>query len=470
MIRKKLEMKMIKIIRHITLSRSTALLLISFIGILSFVGLIVPQLSESSIEPYDQWKEANGFIAHVAEALNLNRMFTSEIFLASIFVMLVVVVYSLVNLYSSVRRSGGTKNPVVPDKNFINYFSFLVSNEKSIDTILVRMQKKGYVLSDKSEILYSMRKNFISRWGTVVFHLGLILIMLTGLGTYLFQSRGFVQLLERDTFFGSKADFLNTENGILASKFAPQVNVVLKNFSPEYYSNGDIKSLESSVLIGRNNEQPVPAKLSINEPYEIDGLKIYQSTSFGYTVGLNLERDNQIIPVYFSLDHPGKFGKPYFGTSDFPTTDYLMTMKLTPDPSNKSFELKNPELYLEISEQGQQKFSGIIQPGESINIGSSKFTFSDIRFWSGLIVTKNPFVPFAFIGFGLILIGLVMVYIFPTRTIYISVEQVENNWKLAFGGVARREKAIFENEFNELIESLYIEEGALNVGTRMVEV
>jgi hypothetical protein len=87
-----------------------------------------------------------------------------------------------------------------------------------------------------------------------------------------------------------------------------------------------------------------------------------------------------------------------------------------------------------------------------------------------LIVTKNPFVPYAFIGFGLILIGLVMVYIFPTRTILISVEQVGNNWKLAFGGAARREKALFDDEFNELIESLYIEEGVLNVGSRMVEV
>jgi cytochrome c biogenesis protein len=470
MIRKIMKSKMSKKIQYIILSRSTALLLISFIGILSVVSLIVPQLSETSPEHYNQWKDANGTLANVVEALHLNRIFSSEIFLAAIFALFIVVLYSLFNLYSSVKRSDGMRNRVVDDRNFKNYFSFFVSDPKSLDTILEKIQKKGYVLSDKSDNLYSMQKNPIGRWGTVVFHLGLVLIILTGLGTYLFQSRGFVQLLERDTFFGAKADFLNTENGTLTEEFAPQVIVSLQNFSPDYYSNGEIKSLNSSVLIGRDNESLIPAKLSINEPYHIDGLKIYQSTFFGYTVGLNLEIDGQYIPAYFSLDHSGKLGKPYFGTSDYPTTDYLMTMKLTPDPLKKSFELKNPELYLEVSKQGEKKFSGIIKPGESIKLENSNLIFSDIRFWSGLIVTKNPFVPYAFIGFGLILIGLVMVYIFPTRTILISVEQVGNNWKLAFGGAARREKALFDDEFNELIESLYIEEGVLNVGSRMVEV
>ncbi|MBI5022346.1 MAG: cytochrome c biogenesis protein ResB [Ignavibacteriales bacterium] len=456
--------------QHIILSRSTALLLISSIGILSLIGLIIPQISATSPEQYNQWKEANGTLANVAESLNLNGVFTSEIFFVVISVLLVVVVYSLFNLYLSVKRSDGMQNSVVTDRNFKNYFAFLISEKKSLDIILEKIQKKGFVLSYKSDNLYSMRKNPISRWGTTVFHLGLTLIIITGLGTYLFQNRGFVQLLERDTFFGVKADFLNTENGMLAKEFTLPINVSLQNFSPEYYSNGDIKSLKSSVLIGRDNESPIPAKLSINEPYEIDGVKIYQSTSFGYTIGLNLEIDGQTIPAYFSLDHPGKLGKPYFGTSDFPTTDYILTMKLIPDPAIQSFELKNPELYMEIFKQGEKKFSGNIKPGESIKLENSNLTFSDIRFWSGLIVTKNPFVPYAFIGFGLILIGLVMVYVFPTSTILISVDQVGKNWKLAFGGVARREKAIFDYEFNELIESLYIEEGVLNVGTRMVEV
>jgi cytochrome c biogenesis protein len=459
-----------KIIRRVLLSRSTALLLMAAVGFLGLVAVTIPQVLSPAPAEFTRWKQSAGVFGDVVEGLNLHRVYNSEIFFATVALSLIVLAYSLINLVSSVRRSGGMKSAGAVDTRRMNHLSFDVAGLHSVQAIVGKLERRGYVLCEESADRRLLRKNPVSRWGTVVLHVGLLVVIVAGVGTFLYEKRGFIQLLERDTFFGANPEFLSSESGVLGGEFTPPITISLQKFSPRYYANGEIRSLESIVAVGREGSDPAPAVLAINEPLSVDGVTIYQSTSFGYTVGLMLERNGRNVPAYFSLDQPLTPGQPYVGTSDFPTTDCLVTMRLTSDPANHSFDLLNPELDLVIVERGATVYSGRVRPGETIGFSGSRLTFSDVRHWSGLILTRDPFVPYAFAGFTLVLAGLVLVLVFPTRDIIVASQDLAGRVKISFIGMTRRDKTLYTDEFDELVRSLYLEEGIIDVGAPVAEI
>lgn len=455
---------------HLIVSRKTAFLLMTLLAILCLIGVNLPQITVATPSYYEQWKANHLIIASVAEILHFNRMYTSELFLSTITLLLIVMLFGIVNLYRTLRRKVVAENIQVDGVRFKHFFSFTTPQASALRISLLEAQRRGFTITEHFDKLVVLQKNRAGRWGGFIFHLGLVIIILAGLLTFLFENRGFVQLLERDTFFGQQADFLVTEQGPLAKLFAPDLIVSLKQVSPVYYTDGKLQSLESAVLIGKKTATLRPASLSINQPFEQDGVKVYQSTSFGYTVGLLMEKDGEAIPAYFSLDHPNKFGKPFVGYSDFPKTEYMLSIELVPDSKGSSFRIYEPMVFLKITKHGAPVYAGWLSVGQSATLDHTTLTFVDVRRWTGLIVTQNQFVPVVFLGFVFVIVGLALVYGTPLREIYVSVQQEEGVLQLSFGGKARREGVLFKEEFYALMGAIYLTEGIADVEHRLAEV
>ena len=457
-------------LKKILLSRSTGLILIVFVTMLCLAGVNIPQVSDSSPSFINGWKESHQLLAPIISLLHFDRMFSSEIFIAVVFLLFFVISFSVWNLFTSARKKIAKQNLRFSEKSFKNYFSFISQDDNSVKNVLDTLAGRGYSLKNLSQGKYLFRKYGFSQWGGFILHLGMLIIIAAALYTFLFEKRGFIQILERDTFFGNSEEFLSTENGIFTSPFVPNFNITLEKLTPDYYPDGNLKFVESSVLVSTQTEASLHGSLSINNPYKFGGVNIYQSTSFGYTICLLLNKNGKDIPTYFSLEHPDKLGKPFTAISDFPTTDYIFKMEFRPDINGSSFSLNQPSLRLIVDEKGMTQFDGTMKPGESVRLGDQKLTFVDIRHWSGLILTENQSVIFIFLGFGLIILGLISVYIFPMREIYFAVEKNENAIRLCFGGRAVREPRQFEEEFRNYIESIYLKESFTNVQSELVEI
>lgn len=458
-------------LKEILLSRTTGLILIGSVAALCLIGVIVPQISNSTPSFITNWKENHLFLGAIISKLNFDKMYSSEIFLTVIFLLFITMSFSLWNLFTRIRKSSAKQNFNFSEKTFKNYFSFTSQNKNSVENILTGMARNGFTVKNLSQGKYLFRKYGFSQWGGFILHFGMLIIIAAALYTFLFEKRGFVQIIEGDTFFGQKEKFLSEEKGLLASQFIPDINISLIKFTSQYYSNGNVEFIESSLLINKHSESPKPVSISINHPINnVDGLNIYQSTFFGYTVCLLLNRNGHEIPTYFSLDHPIELENPFSGISEFPTTNYIFRMELFPDVSKDSRSLKQPSLHLIIEDKGVTQFKGTVKPGESILLGADKLTFVDIRHWSGLILTENQSVVFIFLGFGLIVLGFILIYIFPKREIYFGVIKNENTLQLSFGGRAVREPHQFEEEFRSFIESIYLKESFINVQSELVEI
>lgn len=456
--------------KKILLSRSTGLILIVFVAMLCLTGVNIPQVSDSSQSFINAWKESHPLLAPVISLLHFDRMFSSEIFIAAVFLLFFVMSFSVWNLFTRARKKIAKQNLRFSEKSFKNYFSFTSQNDDSVKNVLNASARSGYSVKNLSPGMYLFRKYGFSQWGGFILHLGMLIIVAAALYTFLFEKRGFVQILEGDTFFGNDGEFLSTEKGLFSSPFVPDFNITLEKLTPDYYPEGDLKFVESSILVSNQAGTRTPGLLSINNPYKFGGVNIYQSTSFGYTVCLLLNKNGKDIPTYFSLEHADKLGNPFTGISNFPTTDYIFKMEFSPDINGSSFSLTQPSLRLIVEEKGITQFNGTIKPGESIQLGDQKLTFVDIRHWSGLILTENQSVIFIFLGFGLIVLGLISIYVFPMREIYFAVEKNENTLRLSLGGKAAREPQQFEEEFRSYIESIYLKESFTNVQSELVEI
>jgi hypothetical protein len=134
-----------KIIRRVLLSRSTALLLMAAVGFLGLVAVTIPQVLSPAPAEFTRWKQSAGVFGDVVEGLNLHRVYNSEIFFATVALSLIVLAYSLINLVSSVRRSGGMKSAGAVDTRRMNHLSFDVAGLHSVQAIVGKLERRGYV-------------------------------------------------------------------------------------------------------------------------------------------------------------------------------------------------------------------------------------------------------------------------------------------------------------------------------------
>ncbi|MBI5025884.1 MAG: cytochrome c biogenesis protein ResB, partial [Nitrospirae bacterium] len=221
----------------------------------------------------------------------------------------------------------------------------------------------------------------------------------------------------------------------------------LSRFHHTYWDAGDIKSLESSLVIVRNNKS-TKHNVSINSPFNIDGVKVYQSSDYGYALQFLLKKANsKEVMTHFLLDRPDSLGKPAIGGSAFPTTEYIFDMKFYPDITKPSFYPSKPILYLSVAKKGTVVFKGLLIPGQTVRIKEDILQFVAIKDWSGLIFATDIGKNLTYPGFIITITGMVIIYFFPYKTIRLTRH---GDSIISINGITKRYHAIFEEEVNNI--------------------
>jgi cytochrome c biogenesis protein ResB len=318
------------------------------------------------------------------------------------------------------------------------------------DRIRAVFKKRRYreckSLSNAQKMVFT--KNSIGRWSGVIFHLGLLLVIMSAIAVLCFQQRGFVQLIEGDLFDGKENNFLVKNKGVFAGEFDAGFKTHLSKLTHGYWEKGEIKFLESAVTIIKG-EETINKKLSINYPLLINGTNIYQSYDYGYTLSFVLKKPSgEEALSHFNIDRAPTVYKPAIGETDFPTTFYLFEMKFYPDVTNKSFYLTKPILYLTVFEENNRVFSGLIIPGNAVKIKEDILYFADTRYWSGLTFIKNPGMFIAYIGFTIGILGCALMFLFPCKEIHLTLNTETGLFNIT--GTTKRYHAIFKEEMDEI--------------------
>lgn len=280
-----------------------AITMLSVVAIASIIGTVVKQS-----EPYNNYLVQFGqFWFPIFEVFDVYNIYQAFWFL--IILLFLVVSTSLCvsrnspKIIKDIRRFQGSLSHN-SFKKFKNYYEF--SSDKSLNTLTEILNKAGFrIKASKDKDILVAKKGDLQKLGYIFTHLAIIVISIGGIldGNLYFklqESFGFKKIESRNLKFSevpeeSQLDInnfsyratlllneqeknnkalLRIKDGYLVQHLPFEIK--LDKFHIEHYSTGQPKAFLSDIKI-RKDEQEFTETISVNKPFTMDGITIYQS-------------------------------------------------------------------------------------------------------------------------------------------------------------------------------------------------
>jgi len=396
-------------IKNVLISPRTIIFLIILTLIACVIGFFVPQVAYKSPSFFETWQEKNIYTYRFVTRLQLQKVFTSYWFLA-------LVILQIISLISSIYKMALAN--VKKRAQSIDHSNLTMKNESTQINNFLRKRRYRITVEFPDKLIFI--KNSVDRWGSTIFHFGLLLIIISALLVACLQKRGFAKIIEGEAFDGKEQNFEVVEKGVLAGDHDISFITYLSKLDHKYWEAGKLRHLKSHLTI-LGNSGKTKEKISINNPLLIDGINIYQSYDYGYTLSFTLKKSNgEEVITQFNLDRASNVSSYTKGISGFPLSSYMLGMKFIPDLDKKSFYLNKPIVYLNVDDGLNRIFKGLVVPGSAVKIQDDILYFSDVRFWSGLIFTSIPGISLAYSGFAIVILGISVMFLLPYKEIHVN--------------------------------------------------
>ncbi len=448
------------------LSPFTIITMMTAVGAASLLGTVVPQSADKTPRFLAAWQAANPLLYTIVKQLQLDRIYTSVWFL---FLIAIIVCSLCCSLYYQVRKALKPMNSApgtTPRGGKLSGPSFTCRTTAAKDTIIRLMKKLRYHPSTAKSTTNSLtfNKNLIGRWGGVVFHLGLLCILLAGLGNAALRQRGLAILTVGETFSGQTDKWASTRTGMLTGPFNPKFTARLDAFQPQYWDNDQIKALHGTVTVVEQGGKSRTVPISVNHPGYINGIKLFLSGDYGYALNLLLN-SNSAHPVlsHILLAAPARRQNAVSYDMTIPTTAYRLHINFHPDRQKPSMLLASPSADLTVSAPGAAPLKIRLLSGQSIVLPlGDTLTFSRVSYWTGIIFAKSYGIPLLYAGFGLCIAGAFLLYAMPVKAAYIEISTTSpdgqrgaDRWQqISISGRTRRYQALFCQELQEIATEL----------------
>lgn len=397
--------------------------------LLLFLGFCIlgTSLPQEGVEPSDkiiEWKNAHELLV----PLGLTHIFYTWYFAA-------IVGLACVNIsFSIVQHAKNTRKQIM-----IGRRSFTAENilkQKSRVTLplansveAVRRVIPGARFNSDGSIFRAERFAF-ARWSVVVFHLALLLMIF---GFFLNRAqfyRGVYSLVENDYFVAGKEKAYFEESGFYQQQISP-TRVFLKRFDDWREEQGYQASIVSEVFASGSSGEG-HFTISRAGPLEFGGLTIYQSPNYGYApvftrILQNGERMTGNIRLSEDKKAENKFcAKTFKGQGVVPQSNMRIECSLGAYP--RAFPEK---VTVRVYNSIRKIFEGEIAAGEQIRIGGDFFKLEEIKFWTDIIVSNEPWMSLVYMGSALFFISFLCFAVLNPCVIYGYIEPERETVTLA---------------------------------------
>ncbi|AFZ48521.1 C-type cytochrome biogenesis protein Ccs1 [Cyanobacterium stanieri PCC 7202] len=429
----KLSRKLLAIIADLRL----AIVLLLAIALFSISGTVIEQNQGISYyqENYPENPALWGFLTwQVLLNIGLDHVYTTWWFLS------ILVLFGTSLIACTFRR----QLPALKAAKIWKYYrqprefnKLALSAELSINglsEIKENLGKKGYKIHHDNDVLYA-QKGIIGRIGPIIVHIGMIVILLGaiwGAFTGFFAQE---MIAEGETF--TIKNFI--EAGALTNLKKPQnFAVKVNDFRIDYTAQGAVDQFYSDLSIVNQEGQEVENKtIFVNQPLRYKGVTFYQ-TSWGIA-GVKVQLNNSPIFQLPMAELETK-GKGRIWGTWIPTT---------PDMTNGvSLITKDLQGTMFIYDMSGQ-LVGATRPGMPVEVNGVNLKVLDLIGSTGLQIKSDPGVPIVYLGFALLMVGVVMSYVS-----FSQVWVLEKDNATFVGGKTNRAQVAFEREIVTIINSL----------------
>lgn len=314
---------------------------------------------------------------------------------------------------------------------------------------LAVLSRKGWRCSAGSQGGEGQKGVDAGFWGSVVFHVGILLCFLAAPISAKSTFRGKF-LITEGIPLALKQGFVHHEGRPLET--LPDTVVLVSELQGQYAQGRFEYYFGGKLWIG-GQEHP----FEVNRPVRYQGYQL-SLHEFGHSPQVVIRRDGQVVFDYFlNIRNPGE--GDYF---DVASEGLRLFVMFFPDfyrqgniVGTRSADLRNPVLMVKFLKDGEELYKGLIRLGGAEEVGPYQVGFPELRQWAGFVVVKEWGVPVLWAGFLVGVGGLFLRFASNERRMEFRVEPApEGGSLLELRGYSRYYPAFLEREVQALAEEV----------------
>lgn len=413
-------------------------------GLLTLIGVVVDQGKDASF----YWQNYQPIAARLTLRLHCDNIYHSPAYIAIIGLILISLTVATFRRVIPARlpplRAVNLKR--IPLHATLNVDGSEASVRERLEHFF---RERGWMIRKREfggEEWSFIDKHDWARRGVLVAHVGFVII---AAGTTIYWATGYSG--QFTVLSGSTAIIPQTGAKVDLERFAYRIEPVATKSGIVYQP---IDYVSNARVTGKDGV-PREAVIRVNQPYDVDGVKVYQSTyGFGMTFGLT--KDGALVPGIPTTPLKEGEGFPIPGTSrSIQYKQFIGTIdRRTGNPAADP-RPNDPGVVVAAFDGDKPVGSAIVPLGQAIDLGAGyslipqKFTL-----YSGFQYRYDPGIPLVLIGALVLLAGLCISFYFLPARLYVLIRGSKNAWEIGIAATTVKGYDIFEERFRELVDAL----------------
>jgi cytochrome c biogenesis protein len=412
--------------------------------VLTLIGVIVDQNKGDDF----YWQNYTPALARIVLRLHLDNIYHSPAYIGIIGLILISMTVATFRRVIPARLPA--LRPVKIDKIPLNASVAVEGSEGDVRERIARFfAERGWQIRKREfggEEWAFIDKHNWARRGVLVAHVGFVII---AIGTTIYWATGFSG--QFTVLSGTTGTVPQTGATVALQQFGYRIDPVATKSGTVYQP---IDYVSHAIVTGKDGK-PHAAVIRVNQPYDADGVKIYQAT-YGFAITFVLTRDGRAIagPPATPLMEGQGFDIP--GTSrsiqyrSFVGTIDRRTNAAGPDPRPN-----DPGVVLAAFD-GNNRLGDVLVPlGTPLDLGAGyALTPQRYTLYSGFQYRYDPGIPLVLVGSMVLVLGLCISFYFLPARLYVVVTGAADAWNVGIAATTVKGYDIFEDRFRDIVEAL----------------
>ena len=413
-------------------------------AVLTLIGVIVDQNKGADF----YWQNYTPALARIVLRLHLDNIYHSPAYISIIGLILVSMTVATFRRVIPARLPA--LRAVKIDKIPLHAEFTVSGDEADVRSRLERFfADRGWQIRKREfggdEWSFIDKHNWARR-GVLVAHVGFVII---AAGTTVYWATGYSG--QFTVLSGQTATIPQTGATVALQQFGYRIDPIQTKSGLVYQT---IDYVSHATVTGKDGV-PHNAVIRVNQPYDADGVKIYQAT---YGFGITFQLTENGAPVAGIPTTPLKEGEGFTipGTSrsiqyrSFVGTIDRRAGRPGPDPRPN-----DPGVTIQAFDGDKPLGEALIPLGTSLDLGAG-YALTPLRYtlYSGFQYRYDPGIPLVLVGSIVLLLGLCISFYFLPARLYVVVTGAGHSWNVGIAATTVKGYEIFEDRFREIVAAL----------------
>ncbi|HEV8020387.1 MAG TPA: cytochrome c biogenesis protein ResB [Candidatus Lustribacter sp.] len=413
-------------------------------GVFTLIGVIVDQGKDASF----YWQNYSPVLARIVLRLHMDNIYHSPAYIGIIGLILVSMTVATFRRVIPARLPA--LRPVKIDKIPLHASVDVEGEEQDVRARVERFfAKRGWQIRKREfggeEWSFVDKFNWARR-GVLVAHIGFVII---AAGTTIYWATGYSG--QFTVLSGTTGVIPQSGATIALKQFGFQIQPVATKSGIVYQP---IDYVSNAVVTGKDGV-PHSAVIRVNEPYDVDGVKVYQAT-YGFGITFLLTKGGR--PTAGPPAGPLKEGEAF----DIPGTtraiqyrSFVGTMNRKTGQATTDPRPNDPGVVLEAFDSDVPIGDVLVPLNSPLDLGAGyKLTAQKYTLYSGFQYRYDPGISLVLIGAIVLVAGLCISFYFLPARLYVVITGAGRSWNVGIAATTVKGYDIFEDRFREIVEEL----------------